>query len=785
MRGVGKRFRRVGRGRGRRIGDESSDDEQWWHPNALRRRREQQQLSDAIARARPFTETPQQVRFVTSPGGTRRMQVVGDESAPSGGPVKPVRQIEERSHETVAEENAGQVMNDRKDSDENALAQQHDQPAELSGEGTVEAAGGQDDDAENDTVVPPPTSPTRRPLLQKLTNAQLERACKQQVCAARIKKTMCRALFLERRVTVAGSQPSSPSLTVDDTFQDDNLLVRAARNLVHVQRRQHHSAASNEMLTPDELPGGRAAVATVIRREKFVQFDLIARQIYEMSSSSMPYDSFIRWMTQKAPLYANWVPESAVELTNLGVASAREFVRCSHEARDGDKLVSPLTPEESALARKRDNAVFEAAIALSSSRQELDATLAEVHEWDSRSTKRRLVNARAVYVYSITVEDSVLLYVGESVDIESRMDTHISYLFKEHASANAQDGHKLAREHLAKSSEQMMFRAWALSVHSCASLQALAKSYIDARAHEKLSAKCSILELATVIGSSGLWLEAYYTARLGSLMSASTEAVLGMNVSQPGIPFAYTYKVDTIGDGATRTVIRCLKSLSKHPELLEEFKRRVGAGDSQEFAANSVWMKYVSNFWRRLDDVPAREYRVGQTGQLLTTQRAVAQSIAFTGVHHKKSRVATMYISVRGEEHCFVFEGTSQKDGDGALVSFDNMNSRDELKKFVALPVVQTLADETLLTGALELKAAAKGSARFSVHDPLYLTNKNPKVDPAQTYDPRQIVGNLLYMGSIGPEPVFEITLDYDGSNAKSTDTSLPTLASILSSATE
>lgn len=567
---------------------------------------------------------------------------------------------------------------------------------------------------------------------------------------ARCRKLVSDAVASQRR-PLKGTAPE---------FQFTTSPQRRKQQSLARVRRGSDSGRKNRMVAPSELAGGRNEVSQVFKTQSFVDFDMTAGQIYEMSTSAMTFEDFITWLTCSAPIYAPWVPDSIKKLVSTDTNASCEFV-----LEDG-KYKSPLTTAESDVASIYENAIHEAAISLESSNEELARALDSVRGERSSSTRRRIVTARAVYCYALTLPDGwVLVYVGESVDVEARINAHLRYL---HNDAHpAQEGHKMARSRIDASCAAMSevtIRAWCVSTHDKESLTLLAESYLEARARSELEEKCTILELASVIGCSGFWSEAYYTARLGSLSSASTGMVLGMNMSQPGIPYGNRmYKTVTPSGKAAAAFNRCMSLVLGRSELLEEFERRVHAGEDRDKASARVWMAYARKFWTVLDEFPASEHRLGQTMQVLSTERACAQSIAFTGVHHAKSTVATMKVAVHGEfttEH-FVFEGTVAKVAGGMCVSFDNRKARDELARFVEHVVVKQVAADCLLDEAIKLKARAKGSSRFTVTDPLRLMNHVSAQDPAVHYDPRKTIGNVLYMGSIGPEPAFEVDIQY------------------------
>ncbi len=305
---------------------------------------------------------------------------------------------------------------------------------------------------------------------------------------------------------------------------------RGADTLKHVSR------ACGEPLEPPEklvsiyeaLSGDVAATVAIAgllqdrSTVRGVEVRKIMSDLYRRVHSSLSEQRFVEWIAKHAPAY--------------GMFS--EFVMLD----DSEKYASPLSAAESDFARTRDSTLTVSARALDAKPCELEIVSRQVAAMPTGA--QRMCSARGVYFYTMRVVDSGirLVYVGESVDVERRMNDHIDAIFEPDKAdgpiKKRQGGHVLARAEVAGSSSAVEFDARVLMALNEDSAFELAKNYVDfCRKNSKFLPKTSdgILEVARAIGAVGFLAEAMFTVKYNSLNSESTATRIGMNISQPGI----------------------------------------------------------------------------------------------------------------------------------------------------------------------------------------------------------------------------------------------------------
>lgn len=238
-------------------------------------------------------------------------------------------------------------------------------------------------------------------------------------------------------------------------------------------------------------------------------------------------------------LYVEWMRAHASAYTDGKNRELRKFWIDDI----GSKYSSPLTLLESDFARDRTSTLKVVARALQSPTNELEVALRKVAAMPN--SDQRMCQARSVYFYMIKIlaHGIELGYVGESVDVERRMNDHLIAIFgpdKPLGKQKRQGGHDLARAEIAGTScpSAVEFDAQILMAFDDHSALELARSYIDFCADNgQVLPKTSdgILECARAIGTVGFLAEAFYTVKYNTLNSESTETWIGMNISQPGI----------------------------------------------------------------------------------------------------------------------------------------------------------------------------------------------------------------------------------------------------------
>ena len=200
---------------------------------------------------------------------------------------------------------------------------------------------------------------------------------------------------------------------------------------------------------------------------------------------------------------------------------------------------SPLNAAESSFAWSSPlNAVRVAAKALDASD---DATREALEEAETaKGVSLRYLRTRGCYHYRVLTNDGlVFAYVGESVDVERRINDHLTALIGDGRADTIQRGHALVREAAARKGDDLAesfdFRAWVLAGYDEANAVELAKTYVE-RYVEAHQPPPSILEVARAIAGAGFFQEAVWTAYYGTLHGhTASEGVIGMNFSQPGV----------------------------------------------------------------------------------------------------------------------------------------------------------------------------------------------------------------------------------------------------------
>ena len=260
-----------------------------------------------------------------------------------------------------------------------------------------------------------------------------------------------------------------------------------------------------------------------------VKLGSIMRELVErLDSPRLDAKLYVEWMSAHAPAYTDGKNR---ELRKFRIDDI------------GSKYSSPLTLLESDFARECTSTLKVVARALQSPTNELEVAFRKVAAMPNGD--QRMCQARSVYFYTIKIlaHGIELGYVGESVDVERRMNDHLIAIFgpdKPLGKQKRHGGHDLARAEIAgtRCPSAVEFDAQVLMAFDENSVLELARSYIDFCADNfKALPKTSdgILEVARAIGTVGFLAEAMYTVKYNTLNSESTETWIGMNISQPGI----------------------------------------------------------------------------------------------------------------------------------------------------------------------------------------------------------------------------------------------------------
>ena len=160
----------------------------------------------------------------------------------------------------------------------------------------------------------------------------------------------------------------------------------------------------------------------------------------------------------------------------------------------------------------------------------------------AKGVRLRYLRTRGCYHYRVSTNDGlVFAYVGESVDVERRINDHVTALIGDGRANNIQRGHasfeKPPPERATDAADSFDFRAWVVHGHDEASAVELAKTYVETcAASPRQPRQPSILEVARAIAGAGFFQEAVWTAYYGTLHGhTASEGVIGMNFSQPGV----------------------------------------------------------------------------------------------------------------------------------------------------------------------------------------------------------------------------------------------------------
>ncbi|CEF99615.1 unnamed product [Ostreococcus tauri] len=262
-----------------------------------------------------------------------------------------------------------------------------------------------------------------------------------------------------------------------------------------------------------------------------VDFKSIISDIYSrVSPSACARDRFARWLARGAPLFAaTGLPK--VDMMDDEACRQRAFRRTTSSTNA--QWSSPLNAAESTYACQNLNAVRVAAMALKASEFELRQALEKVET--ATGSMARYLNVRGCYHYRIRTDDGlVFAYVGESVDVERRINEHLTALLGDGRANNIQRGHALVRRAQKGDDDHadadFQCSVWVIHGHDEASAVELAKTYVKTCASTP-----SILEVARAIASAGFFVEAVFTAHYGTLHEHTADGVVGMNFSQPGV----------------------------------------------------------------------------------------------------------------------------------------------------------------------------------------------------------------------------------------------------------
>ena len=262
-----------------------------------------------------------------------------------------------------------------------------------------------------------------------------------------------------------------------------------------------------------------------------VDFKSIISDIYSrVSPSACARDSFARWLASGAPLFAaTGLPK--VDMDDDEACRQRAFRRTTGPIIA--EWSSPLNAAESKYACQNLNAVRAAAMSLDASDFELRQALEEVETATGSMT--RYLNVRGCYHYRIRTDDGlVFAYIGESVDVERRINEHLTALLGDGRANNIQRGHALVRRAQKGDDDHadadFQCSLWVIHGQDEASAVELAKTYVKTCASTP-----SILEVARAIASAGFFVEVVFTAHYGTLHEHTADGVVGMNFSQPGV----------------------------------------------------------------------------------------------------------------------------------------------------------------------------------------------------------------------------------------------------------
>lgn len=260
-----------------------------------------------------------------------------------------------------------------------------------------------------------------------------------------------------------------------------------------------------------------------------VKFSEILKQLKTWVAPSIRDEKFYQWLHIEAPAFPSLIAPENLEMMFDGtpVGDLREFVATNTTAADA-KYNSPLTTDESNFIRLRYNAVPVAAHALGSSDEELHVEL-DI----AKSKNSRQYSLRATYLWLIRIKDEpcILIYIGESLDVESRISCHLESLFDKHDDSHMQNGHRVARNHLPTEKGEVDIRLFVISAYDEESARRLAQSYVRFCGREN---QPTILEVARACAAVGFFSEAVYTAVFDSLHERSRVGRVGLNFSQPG-----------------------------------------------------------------------------------------------------------------------------------------------------------------------------------------------------------------------------------------------------------
>ena len=271
---------------------------------------------------------------------------------------------------------------------------------------------------------------------------------------------------------------------------------------------------------------------------------IMAEVFARVGTKRLNREQFVEWLISSAP---------AFQSAQVGGATRYFVLR-----KNGTKYSSPLTIEQSGFARDRNSLLYAATDALQASDDELNLALREFTSKSMTKGALRMHQGRAVYQYQLSIpvgntdtqekdkakEFIEMVYVGESTDVEARINTHMDHIFEPvdetTGATHAQKGHLMAQAAIAgaDSPTEVKFKAKCLIALDEHSALLLAKSYVDfcRRLSKNVpSTSAGIMEVCRIIGAVGFVQEAFYTVIYNSLSSESTDERFGMNYSQPGI----------------------------------------------------------------------------------------------------------------------------------------------------------------------------------------------------------------------------------------------------------
>ncbi|CEG00810.1 hypothetical protein OT_ostta20g00035 [Ostreococcus tauri] len=263
-----------------------------------------------------------------------------------------------------------------------------------------------------------------------------------------------------------------------------------------------------------------------------VDFESIISDIHSrVSPSACTRDSFARWLARGAPLFAATGLPKVDMMDDDEACHQRAFRRTTSSTNA--QWSSPLNAAESTYACQNLNAVRVAAMALKASEFELRQALEKVET--AMGSMVRYLNVRGCYHYRIRTDDGlVFAYVGESVDVERRINEHLTALLGDGRAHDMQRGHALVRRAQKGDDDHadadFQCSLWVIHGQDEASAVELAKTYVKTCASTP-----SILEVARAIASAGFFVEAVFTAHYGTLHEHTADGVVGMNFSQPGV----------------------------------------------------------------------------------------------------------------------------------------------------------------------------------------------------------------------------------------------------------